>query len=229
MPSTSQIAELTRTVDDVLTVARADVRALTSTVVDLSPPAATATLTAEVPPLVQAWGDVSSTVAADWYSLTRPDGPPFTPTVAPAAPVEQIEAMVRWAVGPLWQAYDWDAALRDLLAGSGRLVRQSSRDTIERNAWDDPASGAFVRVARPDACPWCLMLASRGAVYRSAETAGATRGFHDSCRCTVSPVYDDDDVPDMNRRLAAEWKQATRGRRDQLAAWSEHIAATRGT
>jgi hypothetical protein len=229
MPSTAQIAELGRTVDDVVRLAQADIAALYRTVAGSTPPAATAALTSEVPVLVQAWGDVSATVASDWYSQVRQGQPgSFTPTPSGLAVPEQTAAMVRWAVSPLFDAFDWDAAERDLLSGAGRLVRNPSRETIRDSALADPASRRWVRVPRATACPFCLMLASRGAVYTSEETASGRRGgFHDHCRCSVSVVFDDADVPEFNRALAREWKQATAGRSDQFAAWSEHISLTR--
>lgn len=229
MPSTNQIAELGRTIDNVVRLAQRDVALVARTVTNLAPAQATAALAVEIPPLIQAWGDVSATVSTDWYAGVRIGQPgTYTPTAAPSAPFEQTEGMVRWAVSPIWESLDWDAALRDLMSGSGRLVRQPSRDSIEQSSWDDPASGAWVRVPRATACPFCLMLASRGAVYRSAESAGATRGFHDHCRCSVSPVFDvDADVPEFNKALAREWRDVTAGERDQFKAWSEHISLTR--
>lgn len=53
--------------------------------------------------------------------------------------------------------------------------------------------GKRVRFARvptgPTTCPWCLMLASRGFVYHSAETAGNGNRFHRNCDCRIVPGY----------------------------------------
>ena len=52
---------------------------------------------------------------------------------------------------------------------------------------------AFARVVHPSRngpCGFCVLLASRGPVYRSSTTAGIrVDRFHTSCRCTVVPVY----------------------------------------
>ena len=49
---------------------------------------------------------------------------------------------------------------------------------------------AWARVVHPSAkgpCGFCAMLAARGPVYRSQDTAGSR--YHDNCVCTCVPVY----------------------------------------
>lgn len=239
MPTTAEIAEIQRVIEDVVLVVQREIRSAFS-VIDISDPRlATDDLLEFVPAVIDMWGDVAATAAADWYDDVRPVVSRYAAVLAPHLPAEQVDAMVRWAVTPGWQAGDWDAALRNLEAGASRLTRDQARNTTRRNSLADPAAGAFVRVARPGACPFCLMLASRGAVYASEESAttvgtGRVRGtrqagqsFHDNCRCFPSPVFTDDDIPDLNRSLAEQWRQVTAGQRDQFRAWSEHIASTR--
>ena len=49
----------------------------------------------------------------------------------------------------------------------------------------------FARVpAGGETCPFCLMLASRGAVYYTEETAGANSHYHAHCRCQIVPSWD---------------------------------------
>lgn len=43
----------------------------------------------------------------------------------------------------------------------------------------------FYRIPERLACPFCLMLASRGPVYHSEYTAGKGNRYHAHCRCTV--------------------------------------------
>ncbi|WP_378144808.1 hypothetical protein ACFJGV_15125 [Cnuibacter sp. UC19_7] len=86
-------------------------------------------------------------------------------------------------------------------------------------AWARQLTGA-------DNCAFCVMLASRGPVYRSAESAGRVpaslkwadakgylNSFHDHCDCLVVPVYSSKTWP--GRRQADElyefWKTATDG------------------
>lgn len=73
-------------------------------------------------------------------------------------------------------------------------AHRTARDgTIDLAA--NPASPLtrYRRIAEPGACAFCRALATRGAVYRSAETAsGAASGkrYHERCRCRVEAVVD---------------------------------------
>lgn len=57
-----------------------------------------------------------------------------------------------------------------------------------------PFAYARVVVSHPP-CGFCLMLAARGPIYKSAKLAGKTRdslnpnSYHTNCRCVVVPVY----------------------------------------
>ena len=85
-----------------------------------------------------------------------------------------------------------------------------------------------------ETCGWCLMLVSRGPVYKSAETAGARvsdrdavqlsgsgeisadehmRAWHAGCDCKVVPVFRLDDWSGRDSYLAARrlWYSSTKG------------------
>lgn len=150
-------------------------------------------LAAFVPELVARYGDYAATVAAEWYETVRRDavgGTYNAQTVAPV-PAAQAQGSVRWAAGKLFDG-DPDGML-SLLAGSvQRYVFQSSRGTIARNVRLDPSKPRFARVpAGAKTCAWCTLLASRGFVYLTRETAGATHEFHDDCDCQAVSQWDD--------------------------------------
>lgn len=81
------------------------------------------------------------------------------------------------------------------LVSGGRNVQAGGRDAIEQT---NQAIG-WMRVSDGDPCYFCALLISRGAVYKSANTAGRDANdrfigdgmfkFHDSCGCTVLPIY----------------------------------------
>ncbi len=56
----------------------------------------------------------------------------------------------------------------------------------------------FMRVPRADCkCAFCITMASRGAVYRTRETAGGgdpVNLYHRDCRCSVVPVQGEDPI-----------------------------------
>jgi hypothetical protein len=68
---------------------------------------------------------------------------------------------------------------------------------------------AWRRVPEAGACSFCLMLATRGAVYRTAQTAGSGNAYHRMCRCDAELEVEFDrrnDIAiapeDANRRIA---------------------------
>lgn len=58
----------------------------------------------------------------------------------------------------------------------------------------------FMRVPRAGcSCSFCITMASRGAVYRTRETAGGgdeMNRYHRDCRCSIVPVEGDDPIID---------------------------------
>lgn len=58
---------------------------------------------------------------------------------------------------------------------------------------------AFCRVPEPGACTWCLMIASKGTVYKSEFTAKYRKSdgnrYHNNCRCVIAEVLDEEALP----------------------------------
>ena len=71
---------------------------------------------------------------------------------------------------------------------------RSLNETIIANVGRDRDKGAmFARVPTgTETCTFCLMLASRGAVYHTRKTAGEWRHFHHGCDCKVVPSFEGD-------------------------------------
>ncbi len=146
-------------------------------------------LLAFFPDLVQSYGDTAAVLGADWYDLLR-DVPPsarsFDPLVAAPTDVQQAQESARWAIGPLFVG-DPDTALARLAGATQRLVLQPGRDSIWTSAHADPVRTGVARVpSGTTTCRFCVMLASRGPVYRSQVSAelvvgrGSTRTGYDA-------------------------------------------------
>lgn len=71
---------------------------------------------------------------------------------------------------------------------------RSLNETIVANVGRDRDEGAmFARVPTGfETCAFCLMLASRCAVYHSRKTAGEWGRFHRGCDCKVVPIFEGD-------------------------------------
>ena len=77
---------------------------------------------------------------------------------------------------------------------AANTAMRSPNETIIRNVGCDRNKGArFARVPTGfETCTFCLMLAGRGAVYHTRETAGAFSHFHRGCDCKVVPSFSGD-------------------------------------
>ena len=68
--------------------------------------------------------------------------------------------------------------------------RAAAYNTID-NVRNDPDRPRFARVPQGEkTCDFCLMLASRGPVYLTEESAGAFTKYHAHCDCKVVPFWD---------------------------------------
>jgi hypothetical protein len=146
---------------------------------------------------VATFGQASAVVAADHYELTREAAgvrSRFTPLLADLPDPDAVASATRWALTPLYDDLDADAALGRVEGVVDRLALSPSNDTILRNTLADPEKPRFARIPNGRTCEWCRMLASRGAVYRTEGTAMAPR--HAKCDCTVHAVWSDADLPD---------------------------------
>lgn len=146
-----------------------------------------------MPILAQEYGDVAATAAAEWYEAQRlaQVGGSYAAVLGEGIDAVQAEGSVRYAAGHLFG--DDPAQTLALLSGSlQRFVLYGSRDTIARNAGRDPARPRFARVPTgAKTCAWCSMLASRGFVYLTRETAGIARDhYHDDCDCQIVAEFD---------------------------------------
>jgi hypothetical protein len=150
-----------------------------------------------VPLLVASYGDVAATVAADFYDEVRDASRAlgrFTAVPAGGFDLDDLLGQVRYSVGPLYSANpDPGAALGRLSQKVDEFTLQPGRDTIAESVTRDPAKPRWARVPVGETCAFCLMLASRGAVYGSEVSA---RKFHGNDDCVPTPVWRDDPYPE---------------------------------
>jgi hypothetical protein len=169
-----------------------------------------ASLVQAAKPLVTVYRSASSAVASSYYTAARAmDGisSPFVPRLAPAAPDSQLAGSM-YATG--------QAAARSALAAgqspaqarqtaltrvSGALTRHvldGGRATILSSVQADEKALGWARVTDGDPCYFCLTLASRGAVYKSEQSADFEA--HDHCGCAAMAVFRRDTaIPGLDR------------------------------
>ncbi|MET8378053.1 hypothetical protein [Streptomyces microflavus] len=211
--------------------------------------------------VVTRYGDMSASLAAEFYEAQRADadvGDSFTVPLADSPPTDQVETVLRWATHDVWPrdaetevgreplASRLAVAERQAGAVAQKLVADQGRETIRQAAREDRQAVGYARAAALGACAFCALMASRGAVYATAESAGreanerfsgdaSVAKFHDNCHCAIIPVFRGQRF-ELSRH-AAEWDRLYREHAqghpgNQLrrfrAAFKEHqVAASR--
>jgi hypothetical protein len=178
MATTAQVAEFRQANRSLVLLAQRDLRQFWESLNVLgSPDAIKNALLEFFPELLTAYGDTAAVLGADWYDMLR-DVPPsvasFSALLAAPAGTEQAEGAARWALGPLF-AEDPDpvSVLKNLMGSTQRLVLQPGRDSFWTSAKADPVrTGVAVIPRGGETCKFCIMLASRGAVYSESFATG---------------------------------------------------------
>ncbi|WKW85072.1 hypothetical protein SEA_HORSERADISH_7 [Gordonia phage Horseradish] len=135
---------------------------------------------------------LASEAGASYYEMAGGD-----PVVADITPEEALRKTARWAMAK----GNATTGLRLLSGSLEGHVYSVAQDSVQQSAEAEPGA-TWARRARPNACGFCKMLATRQDVYASAESAlrvvgrhGRPRGngklgskYHDCCRCLAVAV-----------------------------------------
>lgn len=183
--------------------------------------------------ITQTYGEQASYAAADYLFQQRSLDETLAGLEYPevAAPVEFEQAKASYGYAMWLKEYTEDPAVRalalkKLMGIVQRLVVQPARQTVEQAIID--AGTGYARIPEPGACDFCLMLASRGAVYsRETVTAGMDK-WHDGCRCVGIEVSDGNPLPKVNADLERAWQAATENAPPTLETWQKYLAERRG-
>lgn len=172
------------------------------------------------PALADEYGPAASELAADVYdSLREAAGitSGYEPQIADLSP--KLDQWARWAADPLFsrqaaaQPRDGDLS-QAVLLDRGQADREAAaftraqesvqkavadqyRATITATAVEDDAADGWQRVVRPGSsdsgpCPFCVLLASRGAVYSTKTVDFAAHGL---CHCLAVPAWGGQERP----------------------------------
>jgi hypothetical protein len=191
-------------------------------------------LAAMVMALIHRYGGASSAHAAAYYRAARADaGIPGRVAIRPAPlpPAEQVTKSLEWATSGLYRTATPEAEQAALTKVEGltqSLALNMGRSTVIDTVKADREAKGWARVPEPGACSFCLLLATRGAVDKSKESAapnkrsarhktrsdGAFTGagefkVHDHCRCHVEPTFSDHYEPTAQVRQAQDLYAAT--------------------
>lgn len=184
--------ELTRIQDQASGEALGQLDRLWPALEDMAPGDARDTLLDVAPGLVDRWGSVTGAASADWYEDAREAalGQRGEAKLA-ELDLEAVEGSVRWAARDLFIPGRSGRA-RDRIGNViDRHVRNMGRGTLAQSIDGDRANVRWARMmSGSETCPWCRMLASRGFVYKSKQSAGGDHAWgHDNCDCQIVPDF----------------------------------------
>ncbi|MFE3461362.1 hypothetical protein ACFXKD_27780 [Nocardiopsis aegyptia] len=135
-------------------------------------------------------------------------------------PPEALNAGLTQMVRPRLDALEEDdpvptVLVEEVLEVADRHAAAGGREAMVDAARHDPEALGYARIAvGAETCAFCLMLVSRGPVYKSESAAllrdGTGEPYHDRCDCIAVPVFDRASWPGRDEYLEME------------AAWAEH-------
>lgn len=183
--------DLRAAVTDLSTLAANDLRFIWADVSDAA--RVQEALSDLLPAVVLTYGLAAGTVAADWYDDLRDqqniDGR-FSAIVADLDDLGTDE-LAGWATGPLYGEPDVERARTMVEGGLQRRIANAARLTVMGSSIEDPQALGWQRSAS-GGCPFCSMLAARGAVYSKGSVDFAA---HDHCNCTAVPAFGGRELP----------------------------------
>lgn len=148
--------------------------------------------------LMEQYGMPAAELGAQWYELcAREGGADVNAALLGDLNFSRIDARLKRRLQKyLDEEEDLDTTLEfvlDLLedeihiASRDQIIQNLDRDEKENRRTNRRSRAGYARVPVGDTCAWCIMLASRGYVYRSYESAGGLDPdhYHAHCDCVV--------------------------------------------
>lgn len=234
MPTQAEVADFQQSLGDLATVALADF-VFSWESLDLADPAkATGAARDGFAATVEKFWPMSAELGALWFEQLRTAADPPRPhetLLVPFAGIEAVQDTLSWSAAPLFADTPApDQALSRFGMTLQREVLMPARDTVQQNVATDQAHPRWARHASANACAFCAMLATRGATYRTEESAGLAGKYHPHCHCVpvaVWPGQDYQPAPYVAGWEAA-YKQATRSGAADTSTVLSHMRQTLG-
>ena len=142
--------------------------------------------------VVPTYYDSTGLLAAAWYDELRDESRPssvYLPDVIGDPDTDWIEREVAKFQSEIEADLDTEMrrAVDEAMALAEKEIARGYRDSILGNTRQDEDAVGWSRIARPGACKFCVMLADKGAVYRSESTA--IFAAHEHCNCAARPEF----------------------------------------
>lgn len=233
MTTIEQVAEHQADMTAIQTLAIAELLTEAGDLAEMAPTRAASLLRELVVDMLAIYGDEAAVEAADFYDELREAAvtgavTAFAAQLAPDLPTDEVQEALSWPLAPLFADVPDPATALTRTAGElGSLVGMMGQNTISGSAAVDPVGTRYARHASANACAFCQLMATRGAKFRTEESAlyvvgeidprngGTRRGprgtqplgekYHDFCKCIVVPVFPGDQLEEAP--YVADWRE----------------------
>lgn len=216
VPTQAEVDEFQAATDDIKAVMVASLVAYWIENVEANPAESIGELREFTLGLVAEYGQTAAATAIDFYESVRPAGAPsFEPV-----PVVRDDLVgggsLNWATQPLLTE-TWEQALDRISAEIQKATMEAAIETIGEATLEDPLDVRYARYPQDDdPCAYCVLRASRGAIYWSEDTAA--RGDHVYCKCRITPVFPDEPLPYLRAPYMAQYQNGAAEAADAVAA-----------
>lgn len=117
------------------------------------------------PELVDPYASMAAGMAANWYDETPTTTTGYSAATAALPEADMLERSAQWALGG-----SGDVGLDRLTGTMQRAIFNSARDTTVLNTEFEPGA-RWARHASANACAFCALMATRGVVYATEQSA----------------------------------------------------------
>lgn len=138
-------------------------------------------------------------VSADFYDNVRAEvlgnGQPYEAVISRDVPPDANAKAVQGIIGE--HGRNRAAVTQAVADRVSTNLHRTANETIRKNSARDRKSKRYARVpAGSETCDWCIMLASRGFVYHTQDTASHS---HPNCDCVCVPSFGGSGVEDYDQ------------------------------
>lgn len=156
------------------------------------------------------YADAAAQAAADFYDSCRElcVGEAVGASALSGFDAAAVEGAVRAIVQDVVDGEPVDRLEREMLDRVDYETKKAAANSVVANTARDPLKPRWARVpSGAETCKFCIMLASRGFVYLSEETAEGMYHGHPGCDCRIVPGWEGDVVEGYDPdELYFEWK-----------------------
>jgi hypothetical protein len=226
MPTLSEVEDHKQAVAALSTLALADLADFWQALdVAADPKVVAQEVRSFTPELAAVYATATTTVAADWYDDLRTEAVAavgFAASLLDPPSTDEIQDQLGYVLAPLFNGAAPEIAPAETFGHLSSLIEDvvttADRQTVRANMAADRESPRYARHASANACAFCAMLATRGAEYRTEESATRVvldrrrnkrkigEKYHDNCHCTVVPVWGSKTYEEAP--YVADWRDA---------------------